>query len=668
MNPFVLNGPEDYRLIPQRGVRQYRYPRRFSHNAIWDSTAGPDGKLYYGLATEIATSGYVRLCTYDYRTDTVEELFRVEDAILPQDRAIRASKFHSSLCFMPDGRLIMTTHTTDRSPRHPTWMPVAYYHHLWEGFAGGNILIYDPKTKKVENLGIPVPHESIYGAVYEPGHNALYFLGFLRGHLYRYGLDDRKVTDFGKVTETYSFRLVPGPDGNIYSASRTGHVYRINTDTLTLTDLMYQFRHEPFEYHTFYNNLSIARIGPDKRLYMAVMYGRDFVALDTKTGEFEDLGPYLPADRYSPDENRNCVFGMDFDSSGVLWYVVTSLNNYEANREFGIPASLFRWDVTRGGRPEWMGVAGTAERACGWNSEVVVTKDDILYITGSNHSLDGPELTGIDLRQFEADRPGAGGKLLDPYFDPEDPDYIQSAQEIHGQEEIMAANPTNAGLPVAGSPVLLWRALAPDHIEDSAVRGLFWRDSETLCGICGRETEFAFTIRGGALDWIRPLAELPEKEQAIFHASLQRVKGPEVPALPWYPGRQYKARLSADAALPDGRRVAGTEDGMLAIVEGEKVFALGPAAVNGPVHCLSAKPDGSAVYGVAGDEEDIAMLFRYDDRRGLRWLGHMGQVYGRTIDDVFYCTYVTSCAVSPDGALLAVGAEERLGTVVLYRV
>lgn len=70
----------------------------------------------------------------------------MEDVILPHDRQIRASKFHSSICFMPDGRLIMTTHTTDESPCHPTWMPIAYYHHLWEGFAGGHILIYDPQT------------------------------------------------------------------------------------------------------------------------------------------------------------------------------------------------------------------------------------------------------------------------------------------------------------------------------------------------------------------------------------------------------------------------------------------------------------------------------------------------------------------------------------------
>ena len=656
MSTYVLHGKQDHRLINQSGVRQYCYPLRHSHNAIWDSNAGPDGKLYYGLATEIATAGYVRLCSYDYATQQEEELFRVEDVIMPQDRAIRASKFHSSICFMPDGRLIMTTHTTDKSPRHPTWMPIAYYHHPWDSFAGGNILIYDPKTRKAENLGIPVPHESIYGALYEPAHNALFFLGFLRGHLYRFSLDDRSVKDLGKVSETYSFRLSLGKDGHIYSASRTGHVYRIRTDTLEIQDLNYQFKHEPFEYTTFYNNLAIARTGPDGKLYMAAMYSKNLVAFDTDTDTFQDMGPYLTTDRYSYDENRNCIFGMDFDSDGVLWYVVTSLNNYEANLEHGIPASLYRWDITRGGKPEHLGIIGTPQRACGWNSEVVITKDDILYVTGSNHSLDGPELTGIDLKIFRQHMYEPGPMLEDRYYDPEAPEYIESALEIQAQEHIMGENPTNVLLPVEKHPILLWRALAPDNIPQSAVRHLEWKSGNVLWGICGEDSLYEFTITDGELTCLQP-----------YSGDIPTAKLPSCQDLPWQPGRQYLATASAAADLPGGQQLIGTPDGMLALWNGQDMYSLGSVSVNGPIHCLSAAPDGT-VYGVAGDEMDIALLFSWDTRRGVRFLGHMGQGYGESIDDVFYCTYVTTCAVSPDGKYLAIGATERLGTVVLYRL
>jgi len=119
--------------------------------------------------------------------------------------------------------------------------------------------------------------------------------------------------------------------------------------------------------------------------------------------------------------------------------------------------------------------------------------------------------------------------------------------------------------------------------------------------------------------------------------------------------------------LPDGRRLVGTPDGMLALVNGEDTCALGAVTVNGPIHCMSTAPDGT-VYGVAGDEMDIGLLFSWNEKRGLRCLGNVAQGYGKSIDDVFFCTYVTACAVSPDGKYLAVGATERLGTVVIYKL
>ena len=668
---YTIQGPEDYRLIPMEGVRTYEFPLHHSHNAIWDSNVGPDGKLYFALASEIATSGYVRFCRYDYKTGEMEELFKIEDVIMPQDRAIRASKFHSSICFMPDGRICMTTHTTDKSPRHPTWMCYAYYHHLWEGFAGGNIVIYDPKTGHAENLGIPVPHESIYGSCYEPGHNAIWFLGFMRGHLYRYSLDDKSVMDFGKVSEDYSFRLVVGPDGNMYGASRTGHFYKVDTEKLEIKDLMYQFKHTPFEYMPRYNNLSIARNGADGKLYIATMYGTSFLAYDPKTETIEDMGPYLgDADRYSPRENRNGVFGMAFDSKGVLWYCVSSLNNYMENLEYGIPSGLYRWDIMRGGKPEFMGCVGTPERAGAWISEVGCTSDDILYITSTNHMLDGPQLIGVDLKLFDTAKACTGPLITDPWCDPDDPGYQADARANKVEEECLGANPPDAQLPLAAKPVLLWRALAPDHIPDSAVKGLFW-DGGKICGICGEKAKYAFTIEDGKLASLCAFADLPAEEQAKFEAGCAKkcFTKDDFTDLPYVPGRQYKAVASAEADLPGGKKLVGTIDGLLALVTEDGVCALGAPCANGPIHALSATPDGSRVYGVGGDEEDVATLFTWDAKRGLRPLGYMA--FGGTKDDqdyVFRLTYATSLAVSPDGKYLAVASNERLGTVVIYRI
>lgn len=668
MREYFLESEKDYRLMSQTGVRQYCYPPDSTHNAIWDSNVSPEGKLYFALASEICTSEYVRLCEYDYERNDVKELFNVRDVILPSERAIRASKFHSSICFMPDGRLIMTTHTTDKSPAHPTWMPEAYYHHIWEGFAGSHIIVYDPASGEAKNLGMPVPRESIYGSVYDPKHNALFSLGLFRGHIYRYDLSKKTVIDLGRVSERYSFRLVLGPDGNIYGASKTGYVYKVDTETLKITDMNYRLPHYDQLYRRDFTNISIGRIGPDGRLYFAVMYGRSIIALDTDSGKFEDMGEYLDAAHYAKGENRNGIFGMDFDSKGVLWYVVSSRNDGSEHLEYGLPASLFRWDITRGKRPEWAGLCGTKKRVGSWVSEVCISKDDILYAVGSNHGMDGPDITAVDLKVFEPTMNELGGNTEDRYYLKDDPHYRKVAMRFKELEDISAANPYTFRNRLYSPAVALWRELAPDHIDDSAVKGVYWEDDRVLTGLCGGPGgTYMFRITDGRL------TELTDAKTAgadVIAEIKKRIAPLQAPCgehpLPFYPGRQYKAQPSASVALSGGRTAVGTQDGMLAIIGENGVFSLGPAVYNGPVRFLSATPDGCALYGVGGDVEDLGVLFYYGDGCGLKWLGHIEM--DSSEHGSFFIPLISCCAVSPDGKKLAVCSGDRLGTVVIYEL
>lgn len=269
--------------MSQSGVKQFVFPLDSIHNAIWDARVTKDGTLYFALATELTTAGYVRLYKYDFETNEAIECFKAEDVIMPSDKAIRASKFHTSIYEMNDGRLIMTTHTTDRSPLHPSWMPFQYYHHIWEDYAGSNIIIYDPKTGKAENLGIPVPHESIYGAAYDEKHNALFFTGMFRGHTYRYDLNARRLIDFGQTAENFAWRLLKDKNGDILGASRSGYMYKIDVNTLKIRDLNYRLPVRSYPEYTGgdFKCLSNGSIGPDGRLYMLAYYGRHIVPYDS---------------------------------------------------------------------------------------------------------------------------------------------------------------------------------------------------------------------------------------------------------------------------------------------------------------------------------------------------------------------------------------------------
>jgi len=209
----------------------------------------------------------------------------------------------------------------------------------------------------------------------------------------------------------------------------------------------------------------------------------------------------------------------------------------------------------------------------------------------------------------------------------------------------------------------------PDCVENSAIKGLYYDVDGTLYGVCGEKEQYFFSIVDNKLASLAPIEEAdPDKVKKALCRDVQELdlKMP----LPHYPGRQYKAVPSSAVTIKDGAILVGTTDGMLALVKDGNVHGLGPAAVNGPVHCMAATPDGTKVYGVAGAEEDIANLFSYDSVAGLRWLGIFEQGAGENpkMDDLFCMMYVRSCAISPDGKYLAVGADERLGMVVFYEL
>ena len=667
MKESLMYGMEDYKLISQTGVKQYVFPLESDHNAIWDSSISPSGQLYFALATELSTAGYVRLCRYNYELNSVDELFKVEDVIMPFDRAIRASKFHTSIGYLNDGRMIMTTHTTDKAPAHPTWMPVAYFHHLWEGYQGSNIVVYDPRTNKAENLGCPVPRESIYGSKYEPKHNALYFNGWIKGHTYRYSLDDRSLIDYGQTSEGASFRFIFDKEGRFYTSSRSGWMFRIDTETGKIQDLNYQIPYHTYpEYGADYKALSHGELGPDGRLYMCFFFSRKIVAFDSTTDQFEVMDDYLPALKHNVNETRHGIFGMDFDSEGILWYAVWSRNCDSGRLEIGMPSSLFRWDIARGGKPEWMGIIGTKERVACWTSEVNISDDDIMYIIGSNHAVDGPDITAIDLKRYRKDMYSFGDVITeDPYYLEEPPERYQKTADFFLKNlHFLEKNKWKVQYDLAYEPVRLWRALAPDHIDDSPVKRLIWEDNETLSGVCGKDAEYLFkTVRGELVEI------LPMQEQLKANNTIQQNELPAFPGiedLPYYPGRQYKATPACSVRMGD-KTIIGTEDGMLAVNDGTNVFGLGPAVYNGPIRCMAAMPDGSAVYGVGGDIDDIGILFRFDEKRGLRWLGHISYDVSCAFSPI-HCNLLTACAISPNGKILAIGSGDRLGTLMFYQI
>ena len=648
--------PEDYRVINQTGVKQ-ALTNEPKHNACWDSHLTPEGEFYFSVCSELMVGEYAKLYKYDFDSNKAHECFYSGDTLLKSNRYIRDSKFHTSICSLPDGRLITLTHTTDKSPCHKAWLPYAFVSNPWEGFAGSELMIYDPKTNHVELKGIPTPRESAYGAVYSPKDNAYYMLGYMRGHLYRFDLSTNKCEDKGQASEFHCYRLAIGPDQNVYFSTRSGFLMRYNVDLQKIEDLNVRIPCDKSEgIHDWpYTYLGPCVIGPDNRMYLTGNFTDILSAYDPKTNKIEIIGKLIPADEYVDNDAQHAMIpGMAFDKDGVLWYSTMSFRDNE-DEFYKVPSMLGRWDVLHADKPEILGLLGTPDRIQTHNVNMSIDlKRDILYTVSTNHSFHSPDVIAIDLQKFrpvcKERGPIATDKLV---YAPGDEMYREFAQKWHETKAAIRENQPNLKAKRI-EPVRLWKQVSVEDINNTAVKTISWIDNETVQGICGKNKYYAFCIKGGKLtEW----KEIDSKAAESYMPAEPKISA----ELPSYPGRSWRANAICQCEWLDGSSLVGTEDGFLARINKDgTVFSIGPAVCQGPIRSICADLDHKVAYGVGGDVEDIGNVFRYDEKKGLEYLGYVCS--DAWDDSIGTCVnFVPSaCAVSPDGKKIAIGGADRL--------
>jgi hypothetical protein len=664
-------------LIPQSAIRVTRFPLKSTHNAIWDFAATPEGRMYASLCNEFTGSSPAQLFEYLPETSELKFCFDTGVETLIGPREIPPSKIHTSINTMRDGRLIMATHTTSPSPVHKYWMFQNYYAHQWEGFPGSHVLIYDPRTGDVRTLGIPVPRDSIYGAIYDPRNHALWFNTFLKGHLWRMDLTTKELRDFGQITEMHAWSMARDTEGHIYTSSRSGHLWRVNVDTCVVEDLG-KVASAPDETDPRHGQRVMAfhANGPDGRLYFTFHFSDYLYAIDPRSLKIERVGSLMP-EGWSPG---SMISGMGFDSRGRLWYgLIPAYNPF-----IGMHVKLIRWDLPGGGKPESAGLLGTPDRVSNHVSEAVMdTKNDIFHLADTNHMDDHPVMLAVDLKALERDwdQPRVPAMDAHPYMlfrdaatiHP-DPKFSEKAATMHEFTEEMFTMDTVIGQELdttirAASirAVRVWEHLGRGN---GAVRALRWETDGTLRAWCGgREGALSqgVVIRDGKLESVVPLAGAGPEWTAPDVAGLSSLPAELATAkLPSRQGRRHLAKPSCWAPWNDGWTLVGTLDGMVAKVHpaSGRVVALGVASPHGPVHQIVTNTERTRAFGVAGHKMDLGHVFYHDEEGGLREIG-------RTLAGVEGLGLVGNtepccAALSPDGKTLAIGALDELGSVYLY--
>jgi hypothetical protein len=660
--------PRFFDVVPEGCVRQYPFPMISTHNAIWDYADGENGKHYVALCNEFSAANSVVMFEFDPQTKKFAEMFRGDQITMCPKNAIPHSKVHTSICPMRDGRLIMTTHSTSPGPLHDYWLIDSYFYDHWEGFPGSHILIYDPKTKSAHSLGCPTPRDSIYGSIYIEKNHSLYFINYMRGGLFRYDLENQELIELDKITEWATWRLAKDHNENIYTSTRYGHLWKINTSNDTVEDIG-QLPGAEIDTNigrSSHMQLSNFKRGPGGKYYMSWGFSDLLYSYDTDSGVFEALGNMVPPE-YRKVQGTHCST-FNFDSQGVLW--AGFMMQYGPT---GSPIQLFRWDFANDGKPEALGMLGSPERVITNISESWIdTATDTLWLGDTNHADDPPMVCEVNLRKLYAERSLPRPKLRDvlPLWFVRDGEqfypelYSQAALKKYLEFEKFvqldyfpfadkeANTRLNRG---AGTGVRIW-----EHVKlgEGHVHQVRFTDNHILRVWCG------------TLDKVIHCLEVNVNTLAVTETSLAAcpLREPVLCAqqLPYRSGRKFLARATASCRFKNGV-LYGTEDGLIAAVYDDgKVVSYGALTVMSPVHAMAKSPNSDTIYGVAGKKQDLGLVFAFSPETGMAELGRTHLTLGVAPGNLT-CNQPVTLDVAADETL-AIGCIDKLGAVFIYKM
>ncbi|MBE5816418.1 MAG: hypothetical protein E7315_01685 [Clostridiales bacterium] len=684
-NKMEAQPPEFFYTVPKEAQTHSILTAEPMHNAIWDMNVREDGRVFIAVCGEVMFDVYVKLYEYVYEKNEFRHIFDFNHKVIQHDRAIRPSKFHTSISFLPDGKLIMSTHTTARASGHPAWLPRSFANHQFEGYQGSNVVICDPDTGFFRNLGILAQAETIYGGVYNPHNNHFYGVGMFKGNLYDCDLDTLGVVNRGQVSDGPIWKLVVGKDTNVYSATFSGVLFRILSETGEVEYF------EDYRVPTNRPNQHIPQLEDGTMLFTPSYSTAEFCTFNPLTGEYKRYPSGMPK---TLPWDCGGVLGADFDSKGCLWYAI--------KQRYTPGSRLVKWDIFNGGEPVDIGVIGHPDVRTDYCTSELIIHDDIIYIADSNHGEDPVGIVAVDIRKitqkalsskrdltkdFDFYTGVANGGDMWPHGDYAKrlEEYIDAAyngQDFnvaeHDEFEIVAPYEFE-------SAVILWPRIG---VENTKVIDMAWIDNETIEAVCTGEKTFIVRIKNGKLEKITQ-SNRDGAMRSALHAKI-----PEGLVFPCHPGRQYLSHPESSVKMADGSIIAGSYDGMLSRIKDGKVYSLGMVVTCGGIHSMCVDSTGTKVYGVAGYSEALGTVFTYDDENGIVIQGMCGiggeedpdreaaAVYeqidvenvGYTDNPnknryfVFYATQPISCAISPDDKYLAIGTADKLGGVGIYKL
>jgi len=191
---------EKYVLVETR-----KFPGNHRETSMYSALmAASDGRLYIGLCGHGAPSHFYQ---YDPVKDKMRHIADIGEFLGEKGKGIRVScKFHTRPVEDKQGRIYFGTMCEDGGPTN-----IDPY--SWQG---PHWFCYDPKTDKLEDLGLINRLWGVYGLAIDTERNHLFTTAW-NGHVYRYDIDRGVTRDLGRVDGWDVIRHIAIDDeGNVY--------------------------------------------------------------------------------------------------------------------------------------------------------------------------------------------------------------------------------------------------------------------------------------------------------------------------------------------------------------------------------------------------------------------------------------------------------------------
>ncbi len=370
-------------------VKAVPYPGK--DPVMWDGVyAASNGNVYSALISEGSSAHFY---VYDPVAGSNILLADMAEFMGSRGKGVRTpGKIHNKPVEDNDGYIYFVPLNNGSGPRNFNFLS-------WEG---GHWIRYDPKTQKMEDLGLVDEHVGCYPLAIDKENKILFGVGF-NGYLYKFDIDARKTTKIARVSNWDVTRDIFCDDlGNVYGSFPTARVWKYEADNDRVVDLDIRQPYDPSYWPTQMMNPMIDRSmdwrsvewDPVNKVAYGVTCGSGNILFrfdphQGVQGQFTALAQISDPKYWGTDKKNVPYSPLSFgiDSKNQKVYFVPSARDYnigEYEETFGAEEThhLIMYDVVSGQRFDLGEMVTTDGRRVFGCEGISVATDGTVYIVG----------------------------------------------------------------------------------------------------------------------------------------------------------------------------------------------------------------------------------------------------------------------------------------------